>query len=208
MDADLLNLTDDFFVNLNLQTTLPLPRSRETVLQFYEALQKHFPDMRSFYQREGGEYVLEGDRESGSYQWAELQAHQLSAGYFNPPSLQDAYSLHAWLLERCVYFLGVSGLDVEAMDVMFGFNLDYCGNRDQIVAEALLSGSPLASLVNDPNVRAVESEPSLALNSADKLKARLARSVAYVCLGRIDSNRRYHAGRAPCARVEAARAAT
>lgn len=176
MDADLLNLTDDFFVNLNLQTTLPLPRSRETVLQFYEALQKHFPDMRSFYQREGGEYVLEGDRESGSYQWAELQAHQLSAGYFNPPSLQDAYSLHAWLLERCVYFLGVSGLDVEAMDVMFGFNLDYCGNRDQIVAEALLSGSPLASLVNDPTVRAVETEPSLvvALDEQCHLQARLS----------------------------------
>ena len=176
MDADLLNLTDDFFVNLNLQTTLPLPRSRETVLQFYEALQKHFPDMRSFYQREGGEYVLEGDRESGSYQWAELQAHQLSAGYFNPPSLQDAYRLHAWLLERCVYFLGVSGLDVEAMDVMFGFNLDYRGNRDQIVAEALLSGSPLASLINDPNVRAVEAEPSLvvALDEQCHLQARLS----------------------------------
>jgi len=176
MDADLLNLTDDFFVNLNLQTTLPLPRSRETVLQFYEAVQKHFSDMRSFYQREGGEYVLEGDRESGSYQWAELQAHQLSAGYFNPPRLQDAYSLHAWLLERCVYFLGVSGLDVEAMDVMFGFNLDYRGNRDQIVAEALLNGSPLASLVNDPNVRAVESEPSIvvALDEQCHLQARLS----------------------------------
>jgi hypothetical protein len=62
------------------------------------------------------------------------------------------------------------------MDVMFGFNLDYCGNRDQIVAEALLSGSPLASLVNDPNVRAVESEPSLvvALDEQCHLQARLS----------------------------------
>ena len=176
MDVDLLNLTDDFFVNLNLQTTLPLPRSRETVLQFYEAVQKHFPEMRSFYQRESGEYVLEGDRESGRYQWAELQSHQLSAGYFNPPSLEDAYRLHTWLLERCVYFLGVSGLDVEALDVMFGFNLDYRGNRDQIVAEALLSGSPLSSLVNDPSVRAVEAEPSMvvALDEQCHFQARLS----------------------------------
>ena len=176
MDADLLNLTDDFFVNLSLQTTLPLPRSRETVLQFYEAVQKHFPAMRSFYQREGGEYVLEGDRESGSYQWAELQVHQLSAGYFNPTSLKDAYHLHSWLLERCVYFLGVSGLDVETLDVMFGFNLDYRGNRDQLVAEALLSGSSLASMVNDPTVRAVETEPSLvvALDEQCHMQARLS----------------------------------
>lgn len=184
MDADLLNLTDDFFVNLNLQTTLPLPRSRETVLQFYESVQKHFPDMRSFYQREGGEYVLEGDRESGTYQWAELQTHQLAAGCFNPRSLDDAYRLHAWLLERCVYFLGVSGLDVEALDVMYGFNLDYRGNRDQIVAEALLSGSPLSSLVMDPTVRAVEAEPSLvvALDEQCHLQARLSletRSTSY-----------------------------
>ncbi len=176
MDVDLLNLTDDFFVNLSLQTTLPLPRSRETVLQFYEAVQKQFPSMRSFYQREGGEYVLEGDRESGTYQWAELQAHQLSAGHFSPTCIEDAYHLHSWLLERCVYFLGVSGLDVEALDVMFGFNLDYRGNRDQIVAEALLSGSPLAGMVNDPTVRAVETEPSLvvALDEHCHMQARLS----------------------------------
>jgi len=176
MHTDFGNIADDFFVNLNLQTTLPLPRSRETVLSYFEAVQKQFPGMASFYQRDGGEYVLEGDRESGTYRWMELQTHQLSAGYFNPGRLGDAYHLHQWLLERCVYFLGISGLDVEALDVMFGFNLDYRGNRDAIVADALLAGSPLALLASEVGVRAVEFEPSLvvALDEGCYLQARLS----------------------------------
>jgi hypothetical protein len=176
MDADFNSIADDFFVNLNLQTTLPLPRNRETVLHFFEAVRKQFPEMTSFYQREGSEYVLEGDRDSGCYPWLELQAHQLSAGYFNPPAVGAAYKLHKWLLERCVYFLGVSGLDMEALDVMFGFNLDYRGNRDSIVAEALFNGSPLAALMADPFVRAVECEPSIvvSLDEECSLQARVS----------------------------------
>jgi hypothetical protein len=176
MDVDFSNVADDFFVNLSLQTTLPLPRSRETVLHFCEAVQKQFADMTSFYQREGGEYVLEGDREEGCYRWMELQPHQLAAGYFNPPSLADAYSLHQWLLERCVYFLGVSGLDVEALDVLFGFNMDYRGNRDAVVAEALLAGSPMGMLAGDPRMRPTEFEPNVvvALDEQCYLQARLS----------------------------------
>jgi len=176
MHADLENVSDDFFINLNLQTTLPLPTSRETVLHFCEAVQKQFVGMTSFYHRETGEYVLEGDRDSGSYQWMELQTNQLSAGYFNPPDLQDAYELHRWLLDRCVYFLGVGGLDVESLDVMFGFNMDYRGNRDAIVAEALLSGSALGMLVTDSPVRPVEFQPNVVVGLDEQcyLQARLS----------------------------------
>ena len=110
---DFTSAADDFFVNLDLQTTLALPDSRETILQFCEAVQKKFQGMASFYQRDSGQYVLEGDRDSGSYQWMELQSHQLSAGYFNPPDLPSAYELHSWLLDRVVYFLGIGGLDVR-----------------------------------------------------------------------------------------------
>ena len=176
MHADFANIADDFFVNLNLQTTLPLPRGRETVLHFCEAVQKQFPDMASCYQREGGEYVLEGDRESGCYRWMELQTHQLSAVYFNPPALAEAFALHEWLLERCVYFLGVGGLDVEALDVMFGFTMDYQGNRDAIVAEALLAGAPMGMLAGDPRTRCVEFEPGIVVTLDEQcyLQARLS----------------------------------
>ena len=169
-------VADDFFVNLNLQTTLALPDARETVLQFREAVQRDFPAMTSFYQRETGEYVLEGDREEGSYSWLELQTNRLTAGSFNPPSLDDALALHQWLLDRSVYFLGISGLDVECLDVLFGFNLDYRGNRDAIVASALLGDSPLAALVGEGAGGCVEFEPGIvvALDEDCYMQARLS----------------------------------
>jgi hypothetical protein len=169
-------VADDFFLNVNLQTTLALPGGRETILQFCEAVRKEFRTMTSFYQRESGEYVLEGDHELGSYQWMELQSHCLAAGYFNPPDLADAHHLHSWLLERSVYYLGVGGLDVECLDVLFGFNLDFCGNRDAVTARALLEGSPLAALGAYEEGKPVEFEPSLviALEEECYLQARLS----------------------------------
>jgi len=147
------------------------------VLHFFEAVQKQFGAMTNFYQREGsGEYILEADREGGSYPWIELQEKQFVAGYFSPPGLAEARDFHAWVLDRSLYFLGVSGLDIDAFDVLFGFNLDYRGNRDAIVAEALLGGSPLAALGLDPAVRAVEFEPNVvvALDEGCYLQARVS----------------------------------
>jgi len=161
--TDYASVADEFFVNLDLQTTLALPDNRETVLHFCEAVQKQFRQMTGLYQRDSGEFVLEGDRTSGSYQWMEMQAHHLSAGYFHPPDLASVYEMHSWLLDRSVYFLGVGGLDVETLDVLFGFNLEYRGNRDAIVSEALLGGSPLSAMLAEHSVRAVEFQPSIVM---------------------------------------------
>ncbi len=185
MATDFRSVADDFFVNLSLQTTLSLPDSRDTILHFFEAVQKEFPGMTSFFQRDTGEYVLEGDREGGNYQWMELQNHRLSVGYFNPDNVSQAYRLHRWILDRSVYFLGVSGLDVECLDVLFGFNLDFNGNRDAIVADALLAGSPLGALTAVSDVKPIECEPSMviALDEECYLQARLSletRSSSYM----------------------------
>ena len=45
-------LADDFYVNLNLNTEMTLPAQRETVLGFFERVQKAYPTMRNFYTRE------------------------------------------------------------------------------------------------------------------------------------------------------------
>lgn len=176
MNPEFSSVADDFFVNMNLQTTLALPGGRETVLHFCETVQKQFPSMTAFYQRDSGEFVLEGNREAGSYPWMEIHSHRLAAGRFNPDETADAYRLHDWLLERSVYFLGVSGLDVDCLDVLYGFNLDYEGNRDAIVARALLSGSPLGALAADGPARTIECEPNfvIALDEECYLQARLS----------------------------------
>jgi hypothetical protein len=83
--------------------------------------------------------------------------------------------MHHWLLDRSVYFLGCSPLDVDSLDVVFGFNLDYQGNRDQIVTQALLGGSPLGAFLLDESVKPLECEPGvvIALDENCFLQARL-----------------------------------
>lgn len=176
MSANLGNFSDDFFVNSELHTSLPLPEARETVLQFCEAAQKQFGDLTEFYRREEGTFALEGDRGAGSYRWVELAARQLSSGAFNPADVQDAYHLHGWLLECSRYYLGISHLDVESLDLVYGFNLDYAGNRDAVVCEALLGGSRLWALAGETNATPLNFEPTLviALDAECSLQGRLA----------------------------------
>jgi hypothetical protein len=176
MSEEFSNAADDFFVNLNLQTVLDLPGSRETVLSFLEVLQKEFPDLSSFYHRESGEFVLEGDHERGFYPWVEIQPNRLSSGSFNPPSLERAYHLHRRILERSKYYLGMGGLDLECLDVLYGFNLNFTGNRDAVVAQALLSGSPLGALMSEPGSRPLECQPDvvIAMDESCCLQARVS----------------------------------
>lgn len=164
---DFQSIADDFFVNIELQTTLALPDSRETVLHFCEAVQKEFRLMTNLYQRESGEYVLEGERDSGVYTWMELRSHRLSAGYFNPPDHETMQNFHRWILDRVVYFLGIGGLDVEALDVLYGFNMDFQGNRSEIVARALLEDSPLSLLSDEHPRRTIEFDPSMVVSLSE-----------------------------------------
>ncbi len=179
MNADydaVLTVADDFYVNMDLETVLALPTNRETVLHFCEAITKQFPSMTTFYQRDGGEFVLESNRESGRYFWMEIHPKRLSAGAFNPQSLDAAYQLHRWLLDRSRYFLGIGGLDAEALNVSLGFNFDFKGNRDAIVADALYAGSPLSAVAAEGIGKCIECQPAMviALDEGCYLQARLA----------------------------------
>ncbi len=54
------SLCDDFYVNMNLGTEMELPANRETVLHFFERVQKTYPTMRNFYSRERGRFRVGG----------------------------------------------------------------------------------------------------------------------------------------------------
>ena len=58
-------LCDDFYINMNLSTEMELAGTREPVLHFFEQLQKKFPEMRNFYCREKGDFILEEDKDRG-----------------------------------------------------------------------------------------------------------------------------------------------
>lgn len=166
---------DDFYVNVSLTTEMTLPHSRETVLHFFECVRKELTQMTRFFRTDGGEFTLEEDRDSGSYRWITIGSDRLRSGTVNPVDLEDAYRQHALVFELAPYHLTLSELDANSLDVMFGFDFNYPGNHDEVVAEALLGGSPVGALAELPGVRAIDCQPCfvVALDDSCGLQARL-----------------------------------
>src|SRR5437016_12504963 len=157
------SLCDDFGVYVYLNTKMELPSNRETVLHFFESLRKQFPQMTDFDCRESGEFVLEEDREQGSYRWVTLESQRICSGFVNPPELEAADKQHERILELAPYHLDFSPLDCEALDVLFAFDFMFTGNHDEVVAEALGLNTTLESLLQMPGSRVINYEPSLML---------------------------------------------
>jgi hypothetical protein len=169
-------LCDDFGLAVYLNTRMDLPSRRETVLHFFETLQKTFPQMLDFERRENGDFVLEEDRDQGHHRWVALEARRLCSGSNNPPDLASADTQHERVLEIAPAHLDLTALDCEALDVLFTFDFLYPGNHDEVVAEALAARSPLESLLQLPGGRVINHEPSLmlALDENCRLQCRLS----------------------------------
>ncbi len=172
---DYSSLADDFYCNLNLNTEMALPAQRETILGFFERVQKAYPSMRNFYTRENGDFVLEEDKEQGQYRWVSVESRRVCSGYVNPPTIAAAIEQHRLVLELLPYMLSVSPLDCEALDLMLGFDYPYRGNHDALVAEVFGVGSALDGLVEVPGSQVINFEPTVtvALDETCRLQARL-----------------------------------
>ena len=157
------SLADDFYVNMNLATEIELPAQRETILQYFERVQKRFPSMSKFYCRDKRDYVLEEDKDQGRYRWAAVEAKRLCSGQVNPSSIDDALEQHRLVLDLAPAFLSVSPLECEALDVLFGFDFAYRGNHNALLAEALGVGPALERLGDAPGARVINYEPSLTI---------------------------------------------
>ncbi len=176
--------SDDFGVNLYLAAKTDLPTTRETVLHFFEAVQKQYPTMTEFEKREGPEYALEEDRDAGSYRWLTLDSRRVCSGFLNPPDVADADQQNERVLEMAPYHLGLGGIDCDLMDVLYYFDFAYAGNHDEVVAEALAAGGAFEPLVKLPAGRVLHFQPTmtLGLDEGLQLQARLSvetRTTAY-----------------------------
>lgn len=166
---------EDFYVNMRLGSQLALPHGRETLLHFFERVQKSFPGMTRFRKNAEGETTLEEDRHSSSYRWASLESKRLSAGHVNPESFEEALKLHSLLLDMAPHHLGISPLEIDYLDCLFGFDLAFGGNHDEIIAESLFAESPLTCLTEEGGARAVDFQPTVtvALSEDCRLQARI-----------------------------------
>jgi hypothetical protein len=157
-------LADDFYINMNLSTEMELPQGRDTVLHYFERIQKKYPSMRKFYCRDKRDFVLEEDKDRSQYRWATVENRRLCSGQVNPATIEEALDQHRLVLELAPFMLSVSPLDCEALDLLFGFDFTYRGNHNQLVAEALGVNPAMERLLELPGGSVINFEPSLTLS--------------------------------------------
>lgn len=177
MDAkSITSLCDDFYVDMFVSTQLELPTHRDTILTFFERLQKQYPSMACFYRGEGNQYCLEEDRSLGQYRWVNLEANRVGSGWVNPDQLEEVYEQDRLVLDLAPYMLGVSALDVESMDVSFAMDFLYTGNHDEVIAEALFGSAAFGTLLDWPGAKAVGFSPAVvvALSDDSRTQARVS----------------------------------
>jgi len=176
--------SDDYYVNMTLNTEMDLPQSRETVLHFFEQIRKQYPMMRNFYNRERGEFVLEEDKDRGNYRWAAVEGRRVCSGQVNPATVDEALQQHKRVLELAPYALSISPIDCESLNLMYGFDFTYRGNHNELLAEALGVVPAFERLAEFPNATVICNEPSiqLALDPDCRIQCRLSvetRTTAY-----------------------------
>jgi hypothetical protein len=167
-------LCNDFYVNQRLSLKLDLPSRRETVLDLFDRLRKFRPQMDKF-RRFDGELALESAPADGAYDWLALRRTSIRSGSVNPDTLDWAYELHRTVLEVSPYFLSISPLDIDYLELMFGFDLEAHGNHDEIVFDALLAESPMGSLIDTESETLTDVQPfiSFALDEDQRYLANL-----------------------------------
>jgi hypothetical protein len=175
MTQPYVGVCDDFYINMRLGSQMTLPHGRETVLHFFEQIQKGFPMMTRFRKSENGELNLEEDRAQPSYRWMSVETKRLSTGHVNPSTVQEGLKIHRTVLAVAPHQMGLSPIEIDYLDVMFGFDLAFSGNHDEVIAESLLADSPLCCLTDEAGARPVDFQPSVtvALSEDCRLQARI-----------------------------------
>ena len=175
---------DDYYVNMNLSTEMELPSTRDTVLHFFEQLKKKYPVMQNFYSREKSDFVLEEDKHSGSYRWATVEQKRVGSGYVNQPTFQKAISQHLEVLDSIPHSLSVSSLDCESLNLMYGFDFQYCGNQHDLLSETfgMIPAMEKMKGVSGGKLLAFDPTIQLALDDECRTQCRLSiesRTTAY-----------------------------
>ena len=155
------SISDDYYINMNLSTEMDLPSSRETVLHYFEQMQKKYPELRNFYSRDKNDFVLEEDKDQGNYRWCTVEPRRICSGQVNPTSVESVLDQHRHALELAPYALSISPLDCEALDLMIGFDFIYRGNHNALIAEALGVSTAYDKVTSMPGATIINHEPTI-----------------------------------------------
>src|ERR1043166_2874970 len=160
---------DEFHIATRLFLKLELALQRETVLHFFDSVKREFPNLSKLRRREDGALLLEEDEsEDGGKRWIRLDETAIRLGQCNPTRAEDAHRLGQVVLKMAPYHLTLGDLDYDHLEVVYGFDLEYRGNHDQLVADTLFSEGPLAGLMNHESVlHTIDAQPFLGLSISE-----------------------------------------
>ena len=167
---------DETYVNMHLTTEMEIPQNRDSVLHFFEQVQKRYPQLRNFYARERSEYCLEEEKEAGGQRWVSVEPRRLSSCSMNPATFDEAIEQHCAVLDLVPFSLSISHLDCESLNITMGFDYNYRGNQNDLLAEALGLIPAHEKLLEIPGTTILGYEPSiqLALDEDCHTQCRLA----------------------------------
>jgi len=161
MNNGLGAVCDDFYVNSRLFLKLEMSVDREAVLQFFDRIRKEFPTLRKLRRRDAGSLTLEDEADAnGSRRWVRLDQNSLRFGHFAPPDMEEVRRFGELILTQAPYYLTFSDLVYDHLELIYGFDLRYRGNHDQLVAETLWGDhAATAFLFGDQAVHVIDAQP-------------------------------------------------
>jgi hypothetical protein len=165
-------LCTDFYLNHKLTLKMDLPSERETILHFFDRMRKSLPAMNRF-KRYDGELALESPRRDARYNWLALRRNSVRTGHVNPESMEEALGYHKLVMELAPYHLTISPLDVDYVELMYGFDLECGKNHDAVVFDALYRDTPLGELMPGHDEQVLDIQPVFgqSLNDSGDLQA-------------------------------------
>ena len=155
---------EEFYVSGKLSLKLDLSLERETTLHFFDRIRREYSTMRRFRKRDDGSLILEecepDAREDEPRRWVRLEPNSIRFGYYAPGDRADLRRFVTFLLEQAPYHLTINDLDIDHLELVYGFDMEYGGNHDQLVAETLFAEHPLyAFLTGDEAVHTIDCQP-------------------------------------------------
>ena len=162
----------DFYVNQNIILSMDLPKMQESASELFDRIRREIPEferIRPFEQ----ELALETAEIDGQYQWVGLKPRSIASGFVNPTHVDRAYDLHRLILELAPYYLSLTPLQIECIELVYGFDLPARENRNAVVMQSLLANSALASLTDDGIEQLIDVQPRIgfSLNEACDVQA-------------------------------------
>ena len=81
--------------------------------------------------------------------------------------MQQAMDYHKFILQQIPYHLSISPLDVDCVELTFGFDLECDQNHDEVVYNALFADTPLGKVMDVHDGKVLDCQPFVSVNLND-----------------------------------------